>query len=134
MKYCNSCNQNVNPTKRFSIGWFLVNCIWILGAPVYLLYWVFIKTKTCPICGNNHLEVMQENLLDIEISKEEQWDNKLAGYKTTAEEAHIKSSATLEKATAKHAEAKIKFAAARQKVKDESNARVLARQQKNKNI
>ena len=55
MKYCNACDRMVQPSKKFSIGWFLVNCIWIIGGPGYVLYWALLKGKKCPICGNGHL-------------------------------------------------------------------------------
>lgn len=56
MKYCNNCNQNVQPYKKFSIGWFL------LGFGVfYLIYYIVAKRKECPICGNTHLEHSIEN-------------------------------------------------------------------------
>ena len=51
MKFCPSCNQMVRPAKKFSIGWFLINCLWIIGGGVYLLYWMFLKRKSCPICN-----------------------------------------------------------------------------------
>ena len=69
MKYCKSCNQNVQPTKHFSIGWFLVNCLWIIGGGVYLLYFIFMKKKTCPICnGNNFEHSLEPNKLNTEDS------------------------------------------------------------------
>ena len=55
MKYCKNCKQNVNPTKKFSIGWFIINCFWIIGGGVYLLYFI-LKKKTCPICHGNNFE------------------------------------------------------------------------------
>lgn len=55
MQFCSSCNQNVRAEKKFSIGWFLVNCFWVIGGGVYLLYWMFLKGKSCPICGNKNL-------------------------------------------------------------------------------
>ena len=56
MKYCKSCNQNVQPTKKFSIAWFLINCLWIIGGGVYLLYFIFGKKKICPICYSSDFE------------------------------------------------------------------------------
>lgn len=55
MKYCESCNQNVMPSKKFSIAWFLINCLWIIGGGVYLIYFIFAKKKVCPICSGNQL-------------------------------------------------------------------------------
>lgn len=51
MKYCVSCGQNVQPSKKFSIGWFLFNCLTVVGGGLYILYWAFLKKRTCPICG-----------------------------------------------------------------------------------
>lgn len=51
LKYCQSCGQNVQPIKKFSIGWFLFSCLTIVGGGIYILYWAFAKKKTCPICG-----------------------------------------------------------------------------------
>lgn len=51
MKYCPNCNQNVQPDKKFSIGWFLFSCITVVGGGVYIIYWALFKKKTCPICG-----------------------------------------------------------------------------------
>ena len=53
MKYCKNCDQNVKPIKQFSNDWFLINCFWIVGSGVYLLYFIFVKNKTCPICNSN---------------------------------------------------------------------------------
>lgn len=50
MKYCVSCGQNVQPVKKFSVGWFLFSCLTIVGGGIYILYWAFFKKKTCPIC------------------------------------------------------------------------------------
>ena len=55
MKYCLNCKQNVMPSKKFSIGWFLINCLWIVGGGVYLVYWALLKKKTCPLCGGTNL-------------------------------------------------------------------------------
>jgi len=127
MKYCADCQRNVQPSKKFSIGWFLVNCIWILGAPVYLLYFVFAKKKTCPICGGNHFETLRENIVTDGVVK----NFKAPTVKsTTFKEKMLADRVVLKE---KNVIAKEKFAAARQKVKDESAARALARQQKKLN-
>ena len=49
MKYCNACDRMVQPSKKFSIGWFLILNVF------YLPYWIFLKGKACPICGNKGL-------------------------------------------------------------------------------
>lgn len=56
MKYCRSCGQNVQPVKKFSIGWFLFNLLTVVGGGIYILYWAFAKKKTCPICGGNDFD------------------------------------------------------------------------------
>lgn len=56
MKYCSDCCQNVIPTKKFSILWFLVNCLWLVGGLVYIVYYFAIKKKTCPICGGSNFK------------------------------------------------------------------------------
>jgi len=53
MKYCTACNQNVTPTKKFSILWFLINCLWLIGGLVYVLYYFMFKKKVCPICNGS---------------------------------------------------------------------------------
>src|ERR1700738_369872 len=60
MKYCTTCGQNVNPTKKFSFGWFILNCLWIIGGGVYLLYWMALKKKACPICHGHQLKGSRE--------------------------------------------------------------------------
>jgi hypothetical protein len=56
MKYCKNCGQNVSPTKNFSFGWFIVNCLWLVGGIVYIFYFLFMKKKVCPICGAANFE------------------------------------------------------------------------------
>ena len=56
MKFCKACNQNVMPTKKFSVVWFLIDLLTIVGGGIYIIYYLFFKKKGCPICGNNHLE------------------------------------------------------------------------------
>jgi predicted nucleic-acid-binding Zn-ribbon protein len=56
MKYCKNCGQNVSPTKKFSFGWFIVNCLWLVGGIVYLFYFLFMKKKVCPMCGAHNFE------------------------------------------------------------------------------
>lgn len=104
MKYCKNCGQNVEPTKKFSIGWFLINCLWIIGGGVYLLYWLLLKKKTCPICHSNNFEhahaigevdnlvqgptakEIAQDKLDRQIEKNEIAKTKLAEAKAEGEE------------------------------------------------
>jgi len=62
MKYCKNCNQIVQPNKKFSIAWFLINCCWIIGGGVYLLYFILIKKKTCPMCHDSNFEHKYEKI------------------------------------------------------------------------
>lgn len=63
IKYCKVCNRNVTPIKKFSIGWFLVNCIWIIGGAVYILYWALLKKKTCPMCNSHEFGKAHKELI-----------------------------------------------------------------------
>jgi len=80
MKYCTTCGQNVNPTKKFSFAWFILNCLWIIGAGVYIIYWIALKKKTCPICHVHQLESKREAIdlkddrpIQSVLSKTNQW-------------------------------------------------------------
>ncbi|HEY5562921.1 MAG TPA: hypothetical protein VIK72_14405 [Clostridiaceae bacterium] len=69
MKYCNICGKYIQPTKKFSIGWFLANCIWIIGGGMYILYWIFLKERVCPICnGNQFSKSSSTEVLDQTIA------------------------------------------------------------------
>ena len=67
MKYCKNCNQIVQPTKKFSITWFLINCCWIIGGGVYLLYFILMKKKICPMCHDVNFEHHDTKLGDDEL-------------------------------------------------------------------
>lgn len=82
MKYCTTCGQNVNPTKKFSFAWFILNCLWIIGGGVYIIYWIALKRKTCPICHGHQLESKREAIdlkddrpIQSVLSKTNQWAN-----------------------------------------------------------
>jgi len=51
MKYCKNCKQNVQPIKKFSWGLFIL----FLGV-FYLLYYILMKKKSCPICHSRNFE------------------------------------------------------------------------------
>jgi hypothetical protein len=55
-KYCQNCQQNVNAAKGFSWVIFLLLLIFGLGigALLYVGYYFIFKSKTCPICGDQH--------------------------------------------------------------------------------
>jgi len=125
MKYCCDCQRNVQPSKKFSFGWFIVNCLWLIGGIVYILYFIFGKKKVCPICGGNHLEASREDIVTtsgetINVTSKEA---KQERFEERMKQSNIKWTESGERA-------KIALAAARQKNKDASAARVLARQQK----
>ena len=56
MKYCRNCKQNVEPGKKFSWGLFIL----FLGI-FYLLYFMFMKKKTCPMCNSRNFEHKHSN-------------------------------------------------------------------------
>lgn len=68
MKFCKDCSRNVQPTKKFSVGWFIVNCLWLIGGVVYIFYFLFAKKKVCPICGGDRFEHSHSNS-EIDIEK-----------------------------------------------------------------
>jgi len=49
IRYCELCNRNVEPAKKFNWLVFIFLC-----GLFYLLYYPF-KSKRCPICGTTHL-------------------------------------------------------------------------------
>jgi len=75
MKYCMACNQNVTPTKKFSVLWFLINCLWLIGGVFYVLYYFTIKKKVCPICNGSQFD--QEGALVSQVSD---YNNKADDY------------------------------------------------------
>ncbi len=82
MKYCTTCGQNVNPTKKFSFAWFLLNCLWIIGAGVYIIYWIALKKRTCSVCHGHQFERKREAIdlkddrpIESVLSKTNQWAN-----------------------------------------------------------
>lgn len=100
MKYCKNCGQNVEPTKKFSIGWFLINFLWIIGGGVYLLYWLFLKKKTCPICHSNNFEHAHkpgeaDNIVKGPTEKEV-WQDKLNKQKENGLKAEAELAASKE--------------------------------------
>ena len=64
MKYCQACQQNVVPVKKFSIGCFLLWCLSLIGGLVYVFYYLLMKGRNiCPICGGKQLsELTQVNV------------------------------------------------------------------------
>jgi hypothetical protein len=53
LRFCSHCQQNVRPTKKFSVGWFLLLLFLTFGVGgfIYLLYYAAKTPQDCPICG-----------------------------------------------------------------------------------
>ena len=51
MRYCNNCEQMVEPKKHFSAGILLV--LLLLGLIPGIIYYL-LKSKTCPICNSEN--------------------------------------------------------------------------------
>lgn len=100
MKYCNNCGQNVIPEKKFSVVWFLINCLWLVGGIVYIIYFIFMKKKVCPICHGSNLE-REHDINEV---------NNALPVPTTIEIYQDK----LDKAIAKNEEAKAKYETAKE--------------------
>lgn len=55
MKYCNNCEQRVQPVKKFNFGWFLFWTVVtfpifpLIGMVGYGIFYAF-KRKHCPMC------------------------------------------------------------------------------------
>ena len=60
MKYCQACQQNVAPVKKFSVGWFLLWCLSLIGGFVYIFYYLLKKKNICPICGGKQLNKLTQ--------------------------------------------------------------------------
>ncbi len=57
MKHCTLCNRPVDPVKsKFSWAWFILLCFTGIGGIFYILYHIFMKTKSyCPVCNTKRL-------------------------------------------------------------------------------
>jgi len=108
MKYCESCNQNVEPSKKFSIAWFLINCLWIIGGGVYLIYFIFFKKKTCPICNGNNFEHKHNNgeadNIAPEVSVSDSIVTKIENFNAKIKDSTLKRQKYNDECTAKRAE------------------------------
>lgn len=51
-KRCSYCEKFVAPSKDFSWAWFLFFCLTGIGGILYILYYLFFKSRVCPICKN----------------------------------------------------------------------------------
>lgn len=52
MKYCNNCEQNVEPDGK--VNWVIFALLFLFAfvpGLIYLFYCFVIKNKTCPQCG-----------------------------------------------------------------------------------
>jgi len=124
MKYCRNCKQNVQPTKHFSWGLFIL----FLGV-FYLLYYILMKKKSCPICHSRNFEHKHSNKELLEEDKTEvvnqepstidAWCNKVSIDSKKAEEklaeAKAKTAETMRKRKAGELPWQIKKAEAKQK-------------------
>ena len=66
MKYCKVCNQNVMPVKQFSVGWFILNLLTVVGGGIYIINFLFLKKKVCPNCHCNKLEGKHDIIINCE--------------------------------------------------------------------
>jgi len=50
MCYCNLCKRKVEPVRKFNWWAFILTCL--LAMPwLYLIWYLLIPKKHCPICG-----------------------------------------------------------------------------------
>ena len=124
MKYCKNCKQNVQPTKHFSWGLFIL----FLGF-FYTFYYLLMKKKSCPICHSRNFEHKHSNkellegdntvVVNQEPSKQDAWNNKVYIDSKKAEEklaeAKAKTTETMRKRKAGELPWQIKRAEAKQK-------------------
>lgn len=71
MKYFKNYIQNIEPSKKLSIGWFLVNCFRIICGSFYILYFV-LKKKTFNMfkCDNSeHMHSEDKNNYDDIVNR-----------------------------------------------------------------
>ena len=70
IKFCNLCNRNISPKKKFSWLWFILPGLvtGFIGSIVYLLYYWFVKKPACPICEGTSLSAM--NVDEVGIGKD----------------------------------------------------------------
>lgn len=61
IRFCNLCNRNINPIKRFNWTIFLIG---LLSAGIisfmYLCFFIAKGGDTCPICKNRKLQSSKE--------------------------------------------------------------------------
>jgi len=62
MKYCNNCEQMVEPQKKFNVCLFIVLLFTLVGWFLYLVYYVCKKGK-CPMCNSNNWGVKPKRTL-----------------------------------------------------------------------
>lgn len=59
-KWCYICSRNVFPDKRFSVIAFLA----FLVVP-YLLYYTFLKRKSCPVCHRRKFGPARKTVVEV---------------------------------------------------------------------
>ena len=62
MKYCNNCEQLVDPQKKFNAILFIILLCTVVLWPLYLIYYV-IKSKKCPMCNSTNWGVKPKQTL-----------------------------------------------------------------------
>jgi len=119
MKYCKVCGQNVEPVKKFSIPFFLINCLWLVGGIVYVIYYIFMKKKTCPICGGEQLEQAhsRDEANGTTLTREETWKIESDAQKLKLAQTKDRYAQEITDAKAKNAEAKAAVAETMRKKK-----------------
>ena len=56
IKFCNLCNRDIQPIKKFNWLIFLLLCVTGIGGIFYLVWsFIFKKPNRCPICNNSKL-------------------------------------------------------------------------------
>ena len=86
MKYCKACKRNVTPIKYFSIAWFLINCLYVVGCGLYIIYYIFFKKKVCPICHSHEFKRSTLGNDDIEDDAED-FATKLSNFNAKMKES-----------------------------------------------
>lgn len=59
MKYCNNCNQTVEPQKKFNVCLFIVLLFTFVGWLLYIVYYACKRGK-CPMCNSKNWGVKSQ--------------------------------------------------------------------------
>jgi hypothetical protein len=56
IRFCNLCDRNVAPKKKFNWSIFLVGLLTFgIVSTMYLIYFIVKPADACPMCGNTEL-------------------------------------------------------------------------------